>query len=138
MRISSLRLNDCLCCWHFINLLFKLSSGTQAGSSLFPSVIAGFLFAQTSCLIFLYHRHVAQLVEQRAKAKTSHACGSLSNVFLQLGHLNPRVVGSSPTVSISNFQNFPKKQKEGECLSAIVRMGFFTFYGTKERVERLV
>ena len=51
------------------------------------------------------------------------------------------VVGSSPTVSISNFQYFPKTKKsfqEGECLSAIVRMGIFTFNGREERIKRLV
>ena len=40
------------------------------------------------------------------------------------------VVGSNPTTPMS-IPNFPKNKKEGECLSAIVRMGFFTFMAQK-------
>ena len=47
------------------------------------------------------------------------------------------VVGSNPTTPMSISKIFPKTKK-GECLSAIVRMGFFTFNGREERVERLV
>ena len=80
MRISSLRLDDCLVAGISFYLLFKLSSEIQAGSSLFPSVIAGFLFTQTSCLIFLYIRHVAQMVRAFVRI-VYHVRDAVSKMF---------------------------------------------------------
>ncbi len=53
--------------------------------------------------------------------------------------VNRDVVGSNPTVSA--IKNFPKNKKdhvEGECLSAVVRMGFYYVYGEKTRVQTVV
>ena len=79
-------------------LLFKLSSEIQAGSSLFPSVIAGFLFTQTSCLIFLYHRHVVQMV------RTLNTCIMfvVRTAITHITAFNRVVVGSNPTVPIQH------------------------------------
>ena len=43
--------------------------------------------------------------------------------------------------TVSAFQNFPKNKKdhvEGECLSAVVRMGFYYVYGEETRVQTVV
>ena len=51
------------------------------------------------------------------------------------------VVGSNPTtpVSISKiFQKTKKTYSEGECLSAIVRMGIIYVYGKEARVQTVV
>jgi hypothetical protein len=37
-----------------------------------------------------------------------------------------------------NFQKTKKTDCEGECLSAIVRTGFYYVYGQKQRIPRVV
>ena len=88
-------------------LLFKLSSEIQAGSSLFPSVIAGFLFTQTSCLIFLYHRHVAQMVRAFVRI-VYHVRDAVSKMFKGLARCRRF---ESYRVDFQ-FPNFPKNKKE--------------------------
>ena len=51
------------------------------------------------------------------------------------------VVGSSPTTPVLISKIFQKTKKtycEGECLSAVVRMGFYYVYGEEARVQTVV
>ena len=99
-RPGSVSANLTVALWSVVGLLlihFNLlwSCEIQAGF-IVPPVKAGLPFIRLQCLIFLYHRHVAQLVRAEDKFEKSHARGSISNVFMQVIFC---VVGSSPTVS---------------------------------------
>ena len=79
MRISSLRLDDCLVAGISFYLLFKLSSEIQVGLHCFPAVIAGLLLRRNS-LIFLYIRHVAQMVRAFVRI-VYHVRDAVSKMF---------------------------------------------------------
>ena len=107
MQISSLRFElTAFVAGISFYLLFKLSSEIQAGSSLFPSVIAGFLFTQTSCLIFLYHRHVAQMVRAFVR-NVYHVRDAVSKMFKGLARCRRF---ESYRVDFQ-FPKFPKNKK---------------------------